>query len=151
MTTTTDKQRPDSGHKYDGVVEDHGFLRFANAYKGAKREDDYTRVRFRFSSILTYEAWDWDKYNEASYEDDRKKNDLGNTAYCICLKYAQGSYGSEARIFFWTEKQRDETLDQLDYMMGLNETSVQPNVTVINPRYDRIPDGSATIQDLPIL
>ena len=113
--------------------------------------DDYTRVRLRFSSIVSYEAWDWEKYNEASYEDDSKKKDLGNTAYCIYLKYAQGGYSSETRIFFWTEQQRDETLDQLDYMMGLYETTVQPNVTVINPRYDRIPDGSATIQDLPIL
>ena len=144
------KPKPESGFKYHRQV-DVGFLRFANAYKGDDRKDDYTRKRFRFESIVSYEAWDWDNYNDASYESKKKKEDLGNTAYCIHLMCAQGDHSSQERIMFYTEQQRDETLDQLDFFMGLNETTVQPRITVINPRLNKIPEGSAIIQDLPTL
>lgn len=124
------------------------FIRFGNAYKDDNKLD---QKRIRLDSILTYSAYDWINYGEASYQTSKKKLDLGGTAYCIEVNYAMGGYRSEDRIFFWTKAQRDETLLQLDYIMGIHVTDIEPMITVINPSYDKIPEGSAIIQDLPKL
>lgn len=126
------------------------FLRTANAYKN-DTGDDYTTKRIRLSTIISYEAFAHTEFNKTNYHSKEMVADLGDIAYGIELHFSQGEYSGHEHIYFWTKQQRDETLEQLDIAMGVCELSIEPSVTVINPRHNKIPDGSATIQDLPKL
>jgi len=125
------------------------FVRFENAYRNEK--DDYTTLRIHLSTVVHYKAFDHIKFDESSYYSKEMKIDLGKTAYCINVLVAQGEYKGEHRIYFWTRRQRDETLGQLDTIVGTYEMTPKPSISVINPSYERIPEGGATIQELPNL
>lgn len=136
--------RPVTKHHYYGSVQSSeiGFIRFDNAYTGNTK-------RIKLSGIVDYNAFDYTSLGNG-YSKSYVK-DLGDTGYAIDLNYSHGHYRDHHRVFFWTEQQRDETLFQLDITLGVYEMTPEPKVTVLNPKYDRIPEGSTTIQELPDL
>lgn len=127
------------------------FLKFSNAYKNNNKEnikENYTNLRVRINNIVDYDAFEYKNFKKRAVDcySTEMRDDLGDTAYGIIIRYTLGKSYNEHRVYFWTKQQRDATLEQLDTEFQLFVPTIQANTVA-----ETIPTGSAIIQDLPTL
>lgn len=114
---------------YSGTIKDFPYLSFAPfiRFRSAVICEDYdgTADRIRLDSIVRYATRTFEHDQETARGANIATETKDDTAYCIDIEYALGAGTKVLRVYFYSDKARNEAILYVDRAFGVEIGSYQ--------------------------